>query len=264
MRGLGLFWQQRHLLISLSWRDIASRYKGSTVGLLWALFTPLLMLAVYTAVFSGIFQARWGQDGGPVEYALQLFVGLSVHGLAAECFNRSPAVLLNQVSYVKRVVFPLHLLPLVTVLSACFHFLISLAVLLLFFMVVNHQFPLMGLLYLPFVLLPYLLFLVGASYFLTALGVYLRDINQVMGLITTVLLFLSPVFYPASMLPERLQTVFLFNPLTLIIEQLRQILLHAGKPDWGLLGIYMLVALVVAYMGLRAFQIMRRGFADVL
>lgn len=257
-------WQQRDLLTTFAWRDITSRYKGSSAGLLWALITPLLMLGIYTSVFSGIFQARWGQDGGPIEYALQLFVGLTVHGLAAECLNRSPTLMLNNSSYVKRVVFPLHLLPLVTLISALFHFLISLSVLVIFYMVVKQSIPFMGLLYTPFIVLPYIVWLIGISFLLSGLGVYFRDINQVMGLITTILLFLSPVFYPASMLPNHLQNIFMLNPLTLIIEQLRAVLLDGGVPDWGLLAIYSVGATVMVVIGAWAFKKMRGGFADVL
>lgn len=257
-------WRHRGLLRSLAWRDIASRYKGSTIGLLWALITPLLMLGIYTAVFSGIFQARWGQDGGPIEYAQQLFVGLIIHGLAAECLNRSPVLMMSNSSYVKRVVFPLQLLPIVTLSSALFHFIISLVVLIVFYVVVNQTIPLLGLLYSPFILLPYLVWLMGISFLLAGLGVYFRDINQIMGLITMILLFLSPVFYPASMLPDHLQGIFLFNPLTLIIEQMRTVLLDGGAPDWGLLGLYSLGAALMLLVGTWAFKKMRGGFADVL
>ena len=257
-------WTHRRLVQRLAWRDVLSRYKGSAGGLVWALITPILLLAVYTAVFSGIFQARWGQTGGPIEYAMQLFVGLTIHGLAAECLNRSPLLMIQHVSYVKRVVFPLQTLPLVTLLSALFHFGISLLVLLGFVLLVHHNLPWLGLLYLPFIVLPYLVFLVGVSYMLAGLGVYLRDIGQLMGLITTILLFLSPVFYPASMLPPRLQVVFMLNPLTLIIEQSRAVLLDQLAPRWDLLGGYMLFATLVFLVGLWAFNQMRKGFADVL
>lgn len=257
-------WLHRSLIQRLAWRDILVRYKGSAGGLLWALVTPILLLSVYTAVFSGIFQARWGQSGGPIEYALQLFVGLTIHGVAAECLNRTPVLLINQVSYVKRVVFPLQILPIVNLLSALFHFLISLLVLVAFYVIVKHHLPLAGLAYLPFIIAPYVLFLAGVSYLLAGLGVYLRDIGQVMGLVTTVLLFLSPVFYPASMLPARLQTVFMLNPLTLIIEQSRAVLLDGLAPRWDILALYSVIAALVFIIGFWAFQKMRKGFADVL
>lgn len=257
-------WAHRSLIQRLAWRDILTRYKGSAGGLLWALITPILLLSVYTAVFSGIFQARWGQTGGPVEYALQLFVGLTIHGVAAECLNRAPVLIASNASYVKRVVFPLQVLPLVNLLSALFHFAISVVVLVVFYSVVKKSLPVVGLLYLPFIVAPYIVFLAGISYLLAGLGVYLRDIGQIMGLVTTLLLFLSPVFYPASMLPERLQTVFMVNPLTLIIEQSRAVLLDGLSPNWGLLGLYTVGALAIGALGIWAFQKMRKGFADVL
>lgn len=257
-------WMHRALIQRLAWRDILVRYQGSAGGLLWALMTPILLLSVYTAVFSGIFQARWGQSGGPVEYALQLFVGLTIHGVAAECLNRAPALMASNASYVKRVVFPLQILPMVNLLSALFHFLISFLVLVVFYTVVKHHVPLMGLVYFPFIIAPYIVLLAGISYLLAGLGVYLRDIGQVMGLITTILLFLSPVFYPASMLPPRLQTIFMLNPLTLIIEQSRAVLLDGLTPRWDLIGLYAAGAAVVFIAGFWAFQKMRKGFADVL
>ncbi len=206
----------------------------------------------------------WSQEtSSPLDYALQLFVGLIVHGLAAECLNRSPGLMLSNLNYVKRVVFPLETLPIVTILSTLFHSLISLGVLLVFFISVEQALP-TKLFWLPIVWLPYLLFLAGASWFLAGLGVYLRDVQQVMSLFTLLLMFLSPVFYPASALPDRLQRVFQLNPLTIIIEQSRQVLLNNTAPDFTALGLYSLIALTVALLGYRFFQTMRKGFADVL
>ena len=258
-------WSQRQLIATLTWRDVLGRYRGSAGGLVWSLITPILMLAVYTAVFSGIFQGRWdqGSGGGPIDYALQLFVGLIIHGLAAECLNRAPALMVSNVSYVKRVVFPLETLPVVNLLSAVFHFVISLMVLIVFFMVVHRNLHL-TVLWLPVVIVPYVIFLAGVSWFLAGIGVYLRDVGQLMGLVTTILLFLSPVFYPASALPESLQFIFKFNPLTMIIEESRAVVLSGAAPNLKALGIYLVMASVVAVIGYRAFDTMKKGFADVL
>ncbi|MBB6084096.1 ABC transporter permease [Castellaniella defragrans] len=257
-------WRHRQLIARMAWRDILGRYRGSAGGLAWSLFTPILMLAVYTVVFSGIFKARWSADStSPLDYALQLFVGLIIHGLAAECLNRAPGLVVGNVSYVKRVLFPLDTLPVVNLLSALFHAAISLVVLLLFFAVLEHRLPLTAL-WLPVVILPYLLMLAGISWLLAALGVYLRDISQLMGLVTMVLMFLSPVFYPVSNLPARFHAFFQINPLTLIIEQARAVTLQGRAPDLAALGLYLLVAAVVAWAGLAAFHKMKKGFADVL
>lgn len=260
---LGL-WKHRQLIRSLAWREILGRYRGSAGGMLWSLITPVLMLAVYTAVFSGIFQARWSQEAStPADYALQLFVGLLLHGLAAECLNRSPALIVGNVSYVKRVVFPLATLPVVTLLSALFHFLIGVAVL-LGFQLYFHGALQWTLVWLPVVLLPYFVLLMGVSWILAALGVYLRDITQLTGLLTLILMFLSPVFYPASALPEKFRGIFHLNPLTLIIEESRDVILNGRSPDLFALGLYFVLSVVVCVLGYRMFAVMKRGFADVL
>ena len=257
-------WRHRHLIATMTWREVLGRYRGSAGGLVWSLLTPILMLSVYTAVFSGIFQARWSQESSsPLDYALQLFVGLIIHGLAAECLNRSPGLMVGNVSYVKRVVFPLETLPVVNLLSAVFHFLISLAVLLVFYFAVHRHLHATAF-WLPVVVAPYVVMLAGVGWFLAGLGVYLRDIAQLTGLLTMILMFLSPVFYPASALPAKFQTIFQLNPLTIIIEQGRAELLDGKAPDLLSLSIYMVAALVVAFFGYRSFQVMKKGFADVL
>jgi lipopolysaccharide transport system permease protein len=259
-----LLWRHRRLIGTLTWRDVLGRYRGSAGGLLWSLVTPILMLSVYTVVFSGIFRAKWSatpQD--PLDYALQLFVGLIIHGLAAEVINRAPGLVVGNVSYVKRVVFPLEILPAVSLFSAVFHFLVSLAVLLVFYAFVHHSLPLTAL-WLPVVLLPYIVLLSGLSWFLAGIGVYLRDVSQLMGLVTTVLMFLSPVFYPASALPANFQAIFQLNPLTLIIEQARAVIITGTRPDLHALAIYIVPALIIAFLGYRSFKKMKKGFADVL
>lgn len=261
LRGL---LKHRHLIRSLAWREILGRYRGSAGGMVWSLVTPVLMLAVYTFVFSGIFQARWSQDAtSPADYALQLFVGLLLHGLVAECLNRSPVLIVGNVSYVKRVVFPLDTLPVVTMISALFHFLIGVAVLLAF-QLYFHGTLQWTLFWLPVVVLPYLVLLLGVSWGLAALGVYLRDITQITGLLTIILMFLSPVFYPASALPERFRGIFNLNPLTLIIEQSRDVVLNGIAPNLTALGLYLVMSVVVCLVGHRMFSYMKRGFADVL
>lgn len=256
-------WQKRELLQLLAWREILARYRGSLGGMVWAVINPLLLLSVYTAVFSGIFQARWGSSSDPVEYALQLFVGLTIHGLAAECLMRAPTLLVANSNYVKKVVFPLELLPVANLISALFNFAISLFILVLFYIVVHQQIP-WGMFWLPVVIAPYVIFLAGISWLLAVVGAYLRDIAQLMGMVITLLLFLSPVFYPASILPPKLQTLFMLNPLTIIIEQSRAVLLHAQSPDLVMLGIYGVIAWVFMYFSYIVFTRLRQGVADVL
>lgn len=258
----GLF-RQRLLLWSMARREIWGRYKGSSMGLAWSLVTPLLMLIVYTAVFGGIFQARWGGSGSTTEFALQLFCGLTLHALLAESLTRAPQTLIEHASYVKKVIFPLEILPPIVVSSALFHALISLGVLVLATVVIKGTLPL-SLLALPAVLVPLLLFCLGISWFLAAITVYLRDVAQMTGLFSTLLLFLSPVFYPVESIPAAYQPLLALNPLTIPIEQLRLIITAGQWPDWSALATHGLLSAVIAWLGYAWFQKTRKGFADVL
>jgi lipopolysaccharide transport system permease protein len=256
----------RELIYKLARMDVSSRYKGSFLGLGWSLFNPILMLAVYTFVFSFVFNARWGgsTDGSRSEFALVLFAGLLVHGFFAEVLNRAPALILINANYVKKVIFPLEILPISSLLAAVFHTGVSVGVLIIAFLVLNgflHWTAFLG----PLVMLPLAIFTLGSAWFLAALGVYVRDIGQTIGILTTVLLFMSPVFYPMSTLPEPMQWVMLLcNPLTFIIEQARAVMVFGQLPDWGGLAIYTAVSVVFMWAGFWFFQRTRKGFGDVL
>ncbi|MEA1889059.1 MAG: ABC transporter permease [Pseudomonadota bacterium] len=252
------------LIRQLAKREVSSRYRGSVMGFFWTLLNPLLMLTIYTLIFGYVFKARWGDMNlGDGSFALTLFCGLIVHGMFAECINRAPMLITSNVNYVKKVVFPIEILPWVAIYTAFFHTLMSLLVLLAFNLIINGNIP-MTVLWLPVVFIPYIIFLVGCLWLFSALGVFLSDIQQLMGLMTTALLFLSPVFYPISALPESVRGLIYLNPLTVIIEQSREILLWGNPPDFGLLAIYSLVATGIAIIGFIWFQKSRRGFADVL
>lgn len=254
----------RMLVWQLTRRDVVSRYRGSVFGLAWSFFNPLLMLAVYTFVFSVVFKARWGLDTtGHGDFAVILFVGIIVHGVFAECVNRAPGLVLNNSSYVKRVIFPLETLPWVAMGATLFHSSVSILVLLIAQVLLRGSIPVTAL-WLPVVILPLVIGTVGVSWLLAAFGVYLRDIGQVTGILTTVMLFMAPVLYPVQALPERLRPYIYLNPLTFIIEQSREVLLWGHAPNLIGLGKYALGAMLLAWIGFAAFQKMRRGFADVL
>jgi len=257
-------WHHKQLIFVMTKREVIGRYRGSVMGLAWSFFNPILMLAVYTFVFSEVFQSRWpGQEAGKGSFAILLFVGMIVHGLFAECANRSPVLIMSNGNYVKKVVFPLEILPVITLGSAIFHTAISLIVLLLAQFILTHTLY-WSALFFPLILLPLLIATLGFSWLLAALGVYLRDVGQVIAVLTTVLLFLSPVLYPVAALPEAYQPWLKLNPLTYIIEESRNVLLFGQLPHWYSLGVAMLVGLAIAAMGFWFFQKMRKGFADVL
>lgn len=257
--------RNRHLVLQLAKREVVGRYKGSFLGMTWSFFNPVLMLAVYTFVFSVAFKARWGvgTEEGKAQFAIMLFVGLMVHGLLAEVLNRAPTLVLANANLVKKVVFPLEILPLVSVLAALFHCLVSLGVLLLailFFTGYLHWSVILT----PLVFLPLVVLAMGLAWILSSLGVYLRDVSQTVGIITSAMMFLAPVFYPVTALPQNMQAWLFLNPLTFIIEQARSVLIWGNAPDWLGLGAYMLVAVFVAWAGYAWFQKTRKGFADVL
>jgi len=254
----------RGLILAMTKREVIGRYRGSVMGILWSFFNPLFMLAVYTFVFSIIFRARWntGSDS-KTEFALILFAGLIVFNVFAECANRAPTTILANVNYVKKVVFPLEILPWVTLGSVLFHAAVSTLVWLigyLAFFGLPHSTALL----LPIAIIPLLLFTMGISWALASLGVYLRDVSQVVVIVTTVLMFLSPIFYPITAIPERIRPILLLNPLAPSIEQARDLLFFGKMPNLLLWFISLIVAGIVAWLGFAWFQKTRKGFADVL
>jgi lipopolysaccharide transport system permease protein len=258
-------WRNRQLIVQMTRREVAGRYKGSVMGLAWSFFNPVFMLTVYTFVFSVVFKSRWGAGGeeSKSQFAVVLFVGMIVHGLFAEVLNRAPSLILGNVNYVKKVVFPLEILPVISMGAALFHSFISLGVLLIAFALFNgylHWTVALA----PLVLLPLVILTLGLAWMLASLGVFLRDVGQTISIITTVLMFLTPIFYPIAALPEELRPWIMVNPLTFIVEQAREVLIWGRTPDWTGLGIYTLAATVVAWAGYAWFQKTRKGFADVL
>jgi lipopolysaccharide transport system permease protein len=220
---------------------------------------------VYTFVFSVIFKSRWGVGGeeSKTQFAVVLFVGMMVHGLFAEVLNRAPSLILSNVNYVKKVVFPLEILPVIAMGAALFHCLISLSVLLAAFLLFNGYLQ-WSVVFIPLVLLPLVILTMGIAWMLASLGTFLRDVGQTIGIITMVLMFLAPVFYPVTAVPEDFRPWLMANPLTFIIEQAREVLIWGRIPDWTGLATYTLVAIAVAWAGYAWFQKTRKGFADVL
>ena len=258
------FLRNRNLILALIMREVVGRYRGSFLGILWSLFNPIFMLAVFTFVFSVVFKARWstGSDS-KTEFALVLFAGLIVFNLFAECVNRAPSLILANVNYVKKVVFPLEILPWVTLGSAMFHAIISLCVWLAAYALLFGT-PHPTILFLPVVFLPLSFFIMGVSWALASIGVYLRDVSQFIGILTTVLMFLSPIFYPISALPEAYRPILLLNPLMPAIEETRNVLFWGKIPGLTMLLVYFMAASLIAWIGFAWFQKTRKGFADVL
>ncbi len=237
------------------------------LGILWSLLTPLLMLAIYTFVFSEVFNARWHasptQSSSKSEYAIVLFAGMIMFNLFSECISRAPSMVLSNANFVTKIIFPLETLPCVNLLSGLFHCAVSIGILLLAELAIRHTLPWTVVL-IPIVMAPLCLLILGVSWWLAATGVFLRDIGQTIGIFITALMFLSPLFFPVSALPARFHKLAYLNPMAFPIEQSRAVLVFGTSIDWYAWGIYTAISLVVAWLGFAWFQMTRRGFADVL
>lgn len=258
-------WKHRELWWRLTEREVLGRYRGSALGIGWSFITPLAMLAVYTFVFSQVFKARWGglEQAGPLGFAVNLFAGLIVFNLFSECANRAPTLVLANPSYVKKIVFPLEILVGVAVGSAGFHALTSLIVLSIFELIAFQSLP-YTFAWLPLVWLPLILGCLAITWAIAALGVFLRDIGQLVGVIVSMLMFLSPVFFPVSALPLQWQAILTLNPLAQVIEQTRKVLIAGEHPQASYLIAGTIIATLACELSFRLFQKTKRAFADVM
>jgi lipopolysaccharide transport system permease protein len=258
-------WNYRDLIRQLTSREIVGRYKGSYIGLGWSFIQPLIMLCVYTFVFSVIFKARWGveSDEGKAAFALALFMGLITFSIFSEVANSAPSLVLGNANYVKKVVFPLEILPFVKFLSALINAVFSLVVLFVSILIFNHFIHWTALL-LPLIWLPMMMFTLGCGYFLASLGVFVRDMGTIIGVLTTILFFLTPIFYPISAVPEQFRIFCRINPLALFVEDARRVVLWGLFPDWSWFFFGMALSVAVLIFGFVWFMKSKKAFADVI
>lgn len=252
------------LVWELCKRDVSGRYRGSMGGMFWAFLNPLLMLAIYAFVFGYIFKSRWtAVESGNVNFAIILFIGLIISNFFSECLNRAPVLITANPNYVKKVIFPLETLSWVTVGTGLFHALISTVVLVVALVATGTAVSPAAALF-PLLLLVFLPMVAGVTWLFSALGVYFRDTQQIMQVLTTSLVFLAPIFYPRSSLPEQYRWVLSLNPLTFIVESARGLILWGRLPDAIAALTYLAASLLVGWFGWLAFNATRKGFADVI
>lgn len=258
-------WSRRELIAQFAHREVASRYRGSALGLFWTLAQPLLMLGVYTFVFAVVFESRWSAESpaSTAEFGLTLFTGLMLFQVFSQGVSRAPRLILDHPNYVKKVVFPLEALPVAALGATMFYAAVSLLVLVAGKVVIAPRFEWEALLY-PLAFVPLVPMTLGLMWFLASLGVYLRDLTHVVGVVLQVLMYMTPIFYPIDRVPEGIRGVLQLNPMTGIVETARRTLLWGQQPDWAMLGAQTVVALVVMQLGYAWFMKTKRGFADVL
>jgi len=261
------------MLWQLGCRDIQTRYKGSVLGLFWSLITPVLTVVLYTFLFSGVFHSQWGEDFGRPnslstpqshsQYALILFTGLMLHSFLADIMQRSGWVISQQANLVKKVVFPLHVLPAVVVFASIFQIIVSLTVLIIALLLTG-QGAYVSWISLPLLILPFVMFGLGLAWLLGALGVFFRDLNQLMGWLITALLFSAPILYPLNTVSQKMGTWLYLNPLTFMVEEWRHVIYAGSWPHWDEWSVYFFLSLLFSCAGFFVFEKMKKGFADVL
>lgn len=261
--GVRLATEHAGLVRSLVRRELMSRYKGSLGGLAWSIVTPLVMIAIFTLIFSGIFQARFGSGGGHLNFALYLFCGLLPWIAFSEGVQRSTAVLIENVNLIKRVVFPVEALPVTVVLAAVCQQMLGTAALLLAAVLIEGRLHITALL-LPVLLVPQLLAALGLGWLMASLGVFLRDMTQFNQLFLQAWMYLTPIFYPEEMIPERFVWLVKFNPMAPLVRSYRRILLDGRMPDWKGLSVTLVFALVCFLFGYWWFERTKKAFVDVI
>lgn len=257
--------RRHHVLIfRLAARDFTQRFRGSMLGVTWAVLVPLLTAAMFAFVFSRVFQARWsGSADGPFDFAIIFLTGMVVHTIFAESVARAPSLVVGNASYVKKVVFPLEILPVVSVVTSLANAVIGIFIVLIGNLILNGKIY-FTVLALPLVIAPYLLFVVGLVFVFAAGGVYLRDLSQGVSLLVTLTLFMTPIFFPIEAVPVEFRSAIMLNPLTFVVQQARDVTIFGRWPDFAGLALYTVAALAFLVCGFWVFQRLRNGFADVL
>lgn len=254
---------QTTLIFTFAKRELLGRYKGSALGIAWAVLTPVVMIAIFTFIFAGIFGARFNPNQSHWDYALYLFCGLLPWSMFQESVQHSATTIVTNSNLVKRVVFPLETLPAAQVFAALGNQLFATVALLLATIIIRQRLELTAL-WLPILLIPQLLFALGAAWLIASLGVYLRDIAQGMTLLLMAWMYLTPIIYPESIVPERFRTFIDLNPFTSLVRNYRHIFLDGHAPDWRGLAYFTTISTIVFIFGYWWFARTRRGFADVV
>jgi lipopolysaccharide transport system permease protein len=263
VNGALRIYRHRVLIWNFVKRDLLARYKGSAVGLFWSVIHPLVMLGLYTFVFATVMKVRVGAGEGTDSFALYLFCGLLPWNAFAEGLGRSTGVILEHGNLIKRVIFPSEILPVYPVIAGIVNELIGFGILLCVLLVTGHPMrPVI--LILPAILLLQFALTTGLAWLIAGTTVFIRDLGQIVGVMLTLWLFLTPIFYPPAMVPQGMRVLLTLNPMYIVVEAYRSLILRGQVPAWWSLAVLALIALAVNWLGYRVFARMQPAFADVL
>lgn len=260
---LNILGLNRSLIYELTKREFSGRYRGSFGGIVWSFVQPLFLLCVYTVAFGMILKTRWGFSGSTSDYAFILFAGLIVFNLFSECLIKSVHLITANPNFVKKIVFPLELLPLVSALGSVMHAMIAILIWAAGYSLM-YGLPHASILFAPLILFCFFPILLGVGWFLSAAAVIVRDIGQLTGMISHTLLFLTPIFYSVQTAPPVLQSLLVMNPLTFVVGEMRAVLFYGQLPNFIGMAVYFVCASIFAWLGLLAFTRLRPIFADLV
>lgn len=260
---VGVIFRNRDMILSFVWRDIQQRYQGSFLGLVWSVINPIVMLAVYTFVFGMIFKAKWGGIEDTYLFAIGLYASLLAFNVFSEVLSRSPGLILGNASYVTKIIFPVEVFPVVLVFSALFNYVVGLVVWLIAYLIIFGLPPLTVLL-VPIVFFPLFLILMGLAWIVSAIGVYVRDIAQLINMLISCAMFITPIFYPVSIIPEEYRGLMQLNPLAIIIDNLKTVMIMGQMIKWPDYLIELTLASLLCFAGLSLFIKLKKGFGDVI
>ena len=256
-------WQNRALMRSMVARDIASRYQGSFFGALWTVLNPLLLMATYFFVFGVVLRSRWSGDASQSGYVLYFLAGMLPWLAFSEAAGRAPNVVLEHRTFVSKLVFPIETLPANLVIAGLITELFGLAIFLTGLLLARGAVP-VAVLWLPVILIPQILLTLGVAWILAAIGVFMRDLGQVIGLLLTLGFFLTPICYPETSLPEAAMRLMQFNPIYILVNGYRMMLLESQAPLTVQVGWLWLGSGLLAIGGYGWFHRLRKSFADVI
>jgi lipopolysaccharide transport system permease protein len=261
IRIIADIYRHRYLLSQLIKRDVLLRYRGALFGVLWIFLSPLIMLAIFAFIFGQIFEARWPQSESGFPFWLILYSGLIAFNLFSESISRAPSSVRNHPNFVKKIIFPVSILPIVPIGSALVHGLFNFLILCAALALAGRLN--FGIILFPMLLSPLVLFALALSWLLASWGVFIKDMTQIVPVFVQMLLFLSPVLYPVSAVPKEFRTIYQCNPLSVVIEATRSAIF--GQPvDFGAWTIALGFSMIAVVLGYSFFQHSRDEFADAL